>query len=369
MKLQIFLNPFYSIIEKPDNKEYGDSLIFNDKQDYDVVLQSFDKDIDVNYKKLSWICSGMINYIFKRLVNYIPFVRKIGIKEFTNILDENSNVLLTANFFLFKRRIYNERYLNAIRHVKGKKILYIDDFVFFSSNRKMMKKDFLPAFLSLINSDVFDAVLSYDKTATEFCSRIIYQPFPLNRSFEYLDNLVTKILDSDDTKRLYAPNKYQLSSFGNVVEGSQKEKYLPEILKKLSDTNVNFGVYFNSKNEQISSYNNLPNYSSNQIIGGNFINRIVNTRCVFHISEEDYLSPSHLEAVYFDKLLLTNSPCVMEENWYDPEFVRVYDSENFTQDDIDWLKRKVDVRYTHKEDLAIEHFLDRIDESANLSNL
>lgn len=67
----------------------------------------------------------------------------------------------------------------------------------------------------------------------------------------------------------------------------------------------------------------------------------------------------YYEAVYYNKKLLTNNPSVRDLSFYDPRYMRYFE----TVDDIDFsgVKEKVPINYHYAGEFSLLHILDKRD--------
>lgn len=90
------------------------------------------------------------------------------------------------------------------------------------------------------------------------------------------------------------------------------------------------------------------------------IQNVVNSNCILEPMHAGYqaITFRYLEAVCYNRKLLTGNADVVNMKYYNPDYIKVYKS----LDDIDWewVKRKENVDYGYEGDYSPETFLDYI---------
>jgi hypothetical protein len=297
----------------------------------------------------------IISVLHKLGLKKIPILQKIAAKRVLKTIDHNSDLILGITFFTHFRMVYNDYFFNYLKqNHRGKVIVYFQDtfkFVTFFTER-----DFKKSLINRLSDDVFYNDYTFNVDDLRLSQRLKHLPLPTN--LEIIKNYEV-LINSD----YYHPHEFELTGFAGVVVGSEKSKQMLAFLSQIDKFKIKLGLEWKSVNGGLDpifdEHNNLPDLRK-QIPSGNFVNRILNTDCVLHISEDDYLSMTIFEAVYFNKKILMTAKSVVNEPWYDPKFIRLFDPYNLTKEDIEWVKAKGDVDYKNKESLKIENFLKKL---------
>ena len=92
------------------------------------------------------------------------------------------------------------------------------------------------------------------------------------------------------------------------------------------------------------------------------VSHVLSTNCILEVvgKGQQVQTARYYEAVCYNKKLLTNNPTVKELSFYDPRYMRYFE----TVEDIDfsWVKEKIDVDYHYAGEFSPLHILDELDE-------
>lgn len=83
-----------------------------------------------------------------------------------------------------------------------------------------------------------------------------------------------------------------------------------------------------------------------------YLRRVQNTQCLLEIIQKGSRGCTFrtLEAVVYNKKLITNNPSIREETFYNPQYIQVIDSIDSL--DVDWITKDVKVDYGYVEQLS-----------------
>ena len=91
------------------------------------------------------------------------------------------------------------------------------------------------------------------------------------------------------------------------------------------------------------------------------VSRVLSANCILELvgKGQQVQTARYYEAVCYNKKLLTNNPTVKELSFYDPRYMRYFE----TVEDIDfsWVKEKVDIDYHYAGEFSPLHILDELD--------
>lgn len=188
--------------------------------------------------------------------------------------------------------------------------------------------------------DVFDYTFSFDE---EDCRKYHMEKF-------YTCFSVPAYVTDDEAKHSAA-----------FFAGSCQDRLelLMGVLRKISGAidNCTFFVTEIPDNSQES----IPNVTYNQRISFMEENQMAyNTDCILEVTKENQkgITLRTCEAILYNKKLLTNNPEIKKMPFYDPRFISVFTN----AEDIDFLKRPLDVQYRYRGEFSPVRILDRIAE-------
>lgn len=92
-----------------------------------------------------------------------------------------------------------------------------------------------------------------------------------------------------------------------------------------------------------------------------YIKRIQGANCLLEIcqSGKRHYTLRPWEAIAYGKKILTNNKEFLKEEFYNPDYIQIYDNPKTI--DWDWVKKKEKVNYKYIEQLSIDKFLDDYD--------
>lgn len=92
-----------------------------------------------------------------------------------------------------------------------------------------------------------------------------------------------------------------------------------------------------------------------------YIRRIQGANCLFEICQDgkNQYTLRPWEAIAYGKKILTNNKEFLNEEFYDPEYIQVYDKPETI--DWEWVKKKVSVDYKYIEKLSVNKLLEDYD--------
>ncbi len=87
----------------------------------------------------------------------------------------------------------------------------------------------------------------------------------------------------------------------------------------------------------------------------------INSRCMFDINQAGALgfTSRFLEAVMYNKLLITDNPSVLDSKYYNPEYIQFFDKVSGI--DVSFINDKKNVDYKYEGDFSPVHLIERID--------
>jgi hypothetical protein len=321
----------------------------------------FDMDYLIPPSSLLDNFAEVVGFVCEKLFNSLPkILQPLLARKFLKKIEPDSIVILCPFFMPIRRIVFNDHFFESLRSKNVKIIFYAHDILSEFDQLKWGIK-----MISRIEDGTFDISSTYNIEDAEKHPNFLYKPFPAP-----LKSVSLKILEELDSLKCIQLHKYQLSSFGYIF-GRKRDPILSTMLT-LSSSDINYAVHFTSKDPEdksVTDFNNLPSLRNSTVPGGDFINRIINADCAMHISGSNYLTVTHGEAANFNRKIFTDAECVALEPWYNPNFVRIIDPFNVTQDDLEWLKNPIDVRYENTETLNfdnfIEFFIDQLPKNSN----
>lgn len=88
----------------------------------------------------------------------------------------------------------------------------------------------------------------------------------------------------------------------------------------------------------------------------------INSRCMFDINQEGALgfTSRFLEAVMYNKLLITDNPSVLDSKYYKSDYIQYFD--DVSKIDVAFINDKKNVNYNYAGDFSPIHLIERIDE-------
>ena len=92
------------------------------------------------------------------------------------------------------------------------------------------------------------------------------------------------------------------------------------------------------------------------------IREVQRTNCILELVQKGQSNQTlrYMEAICYNKKLLTNNPGITELPYYDPRYMKIF--ENPSDIDTEWVKAREDVDFQYKGDFSPAHLLDIIEE-------
>lgn len=197
-------------------------------------------------------------------------------------------------------------------------------------------------------------------------------------NLSYLKNVYDEIFifDKEEAKRLninYYPllcSKYDClikneNLYSDIVFVGQAKDRLNELFKlfeKLSQYGLKCKFYISGVEKEKQKY-------KDQITYGEFLSPekafeyLYNSQCVLELKVGDCTSYSNriLEAISYNKKILTNNPYVKENKYYNPAYIQIYD--NIENIDKNFFFTDVSINYHYKGDYSPVNFLAEIEKA------
>lgn len=93
---------------------------------------------------------------------------------------------------------------------------------------------------------------------------------------------------------------------------------------------------------------------------GEVVKKILGCDCILEVINEgqDGNTLRFKEAICYNRRLLTNNQSVYESEYYNPDWIQVFDSPD--QIDVEWIKKAIDVKYDYDGRYSPVKFLEEI---------
>lgn len=194
------------------------------------------------------------------------------------------------------------------------------------------------------------------------------------QDFDKVRKIVDVIVSADpaDVKRFsfeYVPNIYSKREFcgnGRVVDlyyagknKSGRERILIDIAKKLREADIFFdisltGVSQDGKRSGIKEkgFRGYPE----------ILSEVQNANCLLEILENAQTSMTlrYMEALSYNKKLLTNNKDIVHLAGYDARYMRVFDPDHIEDIDVEFVRQRVDVEYDYHDEYSPENFIKKV---------
>lgn len=204
-----------------------------------------------------------------------------------------------------------------------------------------MKRD-APNLLNYMNKDLYDLVMTFDfvdEKKYKFCKIDPPYSIPIMK----------------DENRL---KKYDIFFIG---QAKQRLPVIERIIEQLNSKVVYRFFLTGIKEKGILSEDNnvvinrpLPYHQVIEYIkDSNTILEIIN-------STQTGITLRTYEAIAYNKKLVTNNKNIKYFKYYDPRFMRIIDVNMITKDDIDFIKKDIEVDYKYKNDYSPVNLLNKI---------
>jgi len=210
-------------------------------------------------------------------------------------------------------------------------------------------------------------LLSYLKTKFKGCVIIIYftdlfinHQVVLNQKNNFFDLIFTT--DEEDAITngfIYCENPYSKiaidstlpkSDFFFIGKAKNRFKTIISLFELLTNNGFNCDFYITGVNKKEQIFKDRINYIK-YMDYNEIVKHIISTQCIIELLQEKASSPTlrSLEAVCYNKRLLTNSKKIIQKDYYDPRYIMVFEKINainigFFKDNTE----SVDYNYTEK---------------------
>lgn len=189
----------------------------------------------------------------------------------------------------------------------------------------------------------WDDILSYD---SEDCKKY---------GFKYIKmNYYSKVNDINSQSR----KQSELFYIGTEKEGDGRS----ELLERIYDLALRNGVEcdFNTFTKRKTSTKNGINRLDKPLNYLNVLNRVVNSRCILELVQNDQHTQTarYMEAVCYNKKLLTNNPQIFKLPYYNPRYMQYFNN----PEDIDcaWILDREICEYNYRGDFSPRRLIDMI---------
>lgn len=268
----------------------------------------------------------------------------------------------------FKKIWYNKlvEYVNAENNEMVIFIIY--DRNVFANNIK---------FIKYLRSNFKNCKLVYMFTNIVDKSGAIENNF-IQKLNDYYD--IVYAFDMEDSKKynfkysplIYSENRLNIDEKNQVFYvGRAKDRYqmLIKAYEKLKELNINTKFYIFGVDENEQKYKDNIEYNK-YISYDESLRNIQESKCLIDIIQGNStgFTIKVCEAVYYDKLLITNNEHVKEAPFYDPKFILVINSEEDINEE--FFKNADNVKYSKegKEYFSVNKYLQRLHNDLNIVN-
>lgn len=201
--------------------------------------------------------------------------------------------------------------LDLIKSIDCKKVLIIrDTIIHLEKGMKENKKWLLPKddFINTVR-DQFDIIYSFDP---DDCKK--FNLTFLNQFLPYTNKNISDILK--DTNSTFSNEK---SCFFIGEYREERETYLNEIHDYLNSVNYQSDFYLVDKKKQSKNY---PSFCKNESLSyGENVKKVIRSDVIIEINHagQKGVTLRAIEALVFDKKLITNNVHIMEYDFYNPD--------------------------------------------------
>lgn len=232
------------------------------------------------------------------------------------------------------------KFLSKIRARGARMVLIAADSLHGSSQH-------IPKAISNILGFSWDAVFSYDRYDCE------------EYGFRYLEGTIYSVLDQVKP----APGSCDLYYAGTNKAG--RNEFITQIHKGCvaADVRTDFHCidYPGISRKPYEGNGRGIHFWKRNIPYEDIIGHVLSSNCILEVVGKGQKAQTarYYEAVCYNKKLLTNNPGVKELSFYDPRYMRYFES----VDDIDfaWVKEKVPIDYHYAGEFSPLHILDKLD--------
>ena len=193
----------------------------------------------------------------------------------------------------------------------------------------------------------WEKIFSYDKSDA------------IKYGLDYLDEMYY----SDKRKDQDEDVKYDTYFIGRLKPGRQKQiNVLFEFLKGKGLKN-DFEIWLPSEDSKHYDKNALiqgVNYFKKSKTYDEVLREVQRANCIIELMQVGQQAPSlrYFEAVVFNKKLLTNNKNVINLNYYDPKYIKIFEKPEDI--DVEWLKKRDKVDYDYRGEFSPRYLVDKI---------
>lgn len=266
--------------------------------------------------------------ILRRILRTRLLDKKYGLSHCDYDKNEKNYVVIFNSALL---HYYSKEYFERLRrkHQNIKYILYIID---------PMPNGLWQEILDVL--EIFDVVMSMHSYN---CKRY---------GFQYLPYVYAEPQEDGVIRDIKKTNLF----FCGVIDDYRQEM-IKEIVKKCEEKHVDFDFWVKPYgNNSIASKN--VHYSEMPYIEN--VQRLKQAECILEIMHEGYvgITQRYLEAVVYNKRLITNNPEVKTLSYYDPRYMYCFNE--IEEIDWNWLSNDVKVDYHYKGDFGVQTWKERL---------
>ena len=266
--------------------------------------------------------------ILRRILRTSLFDKKYGL-SYCNFDENEENDVVIFNSALL--HYYSKEYFERLRrkHQNIRYILYVID---------PMPNGLWQEISDVL--EIFDVVMSM-------------HPYNCNRyGFRYLPYVYAEPQDDGVTRDIKKTKLF----FCGVID-DYRQKIIKEIVKKCEEEQIDFDFWLKPYgNNDIDSAN--VHYSEMPYIEN--VQRLKEADCILEVMHEGYvgITQRYLEAVVYNKRLITNNAEIKTLPYYDPRYIHCFHK----VEDIDWnwLSGEVEADYQYKGDYSAQAWKKRM---------
>lgn len=218
-------------------------------------------------------------------------------------------------------------------------LLLLDSIHAYSNSMKYAKK--------YIFSFDWDLIISFDEND---CKEFGFAYMGLSY-YSKLDN----ITNNKDTNDLFY--------IGAIKDESSRTRLLLDIYKRCIQNNVQCSFKFLAQKELPELKKQGINILHKPMHYKEVLMDVSESNCILELVQPGQKNQTarYMEAVCYNKKLLTNNPRIKELPYYSPSYMRVFSSPD--EIDVSWIKNKEDVNYHYKGDFSPLKILDIVEEA------
>ena len=302
---------------------------------------------DINSCAQIYLDNNIIKNKFLKNLKKIHFGNKLNKKfwlPFKGIWDKRYSVRIDQldcnerNYIIFQSGVkFSPRYIRKLKTQKNATIiLYLPDTI-----KNLGIADHRKDFEKYRRYYEIDQVYSFDK---EDCKKYNLRFFDLYSSnVDYINRSTDKMCNV-----FYVGNCRSNRRFNTLLQ----------VYEKLQKENkCEFHIVGVDEREQVFPeqivYNRPLKY-------GEVVKKILGCDCILEVINEgqDGNTLRFKEAICYNRRLLTNNQSVYESEYYNPDWIQVFDSPD--QIDVEWIKKAIDVKYDYDGRYSPVKFLEEI---------